>query len=121
MGGSYAKQIKAAVTHLITNNVLSRKYKVNFIYIFILFLQLKIKFNLIFMQEATEKNIKIFTYQWILEIWEANLKKFVSADDSKFLKFKCPVFFKLIITTTNLSKNSEKEIKLLISENGGVS
>lgn len=73
------------------------------------------------MQKASELNINVFTYKWLEAVWEKNIKDFVPANDTIFLKHKCPVFLNLTITSINLSKQDEDKVMRLVNENGGVS
>ncbi|XP_043282964.1 DNA topoisomerase 2-binding protein 1 [Venturia canescens] len=96
MGGIYMKQLRASVTHLISDSVMSLKY-----------------------EKAIERGIPVLTDGWVDAIWQANMKEFVKYDDSRFDGYKCPVFMNLIVTATNLSKNQKETAKKLINENGG--
>ncbi|KOC70830.1 DNA topoisomerase 2-binding protein 1-A [Habropoda laboriosa] len=97
MGGIFTKQLRSRVTHLVTASVLSAKY-----------------------ETAIDLGIPIFTKEWVEAIWEANLKDFVKADDTRFHKYKASVFLNLVVTSTNLSRRQKEEIKHLINDNGGI-
>ncbi|XP_012272472.1 DNA topoisomerase 2-binding protein 1-B isoform X3 [Orussus abietinus] len=96
MGGIFTRQFRCSVTHLVTDSVMSAKY-----------------------EKAVEYQLPIFTVEWVHAVWEANMKEFVSANNSVFDKYKCPVFKNLIVTSTALLKNKKEEIKHLINSNGG--
>lgn len=61
------------------------------------------------------------TIDWISAIWKENMTKFIKATDSKFDRYKCPVFLNTFITSTDLQKHQKKEIMTLVNANGGVS
>ncbi|XP_046481485.1 DNA topoisomerase 2-binding protein 1 isoform X1 [Neodiprion pinetum] len=96
MGGVYSRQLRNSVTHLIANFVMSEKY-----------------------EKAVEQKIPVMTENWVTAIWEASLVENIRATSSRFDEYKCPVFMNLVVTSTNLSKR-KKEIKQLITDNGGI-
>ncbi|KAJ8681698.1 hypothetical protein QAD02_017490 [Eretmocerus hayati] len=96
MGGIYTKELRKSVNYLVTDFVMSAKY-----------------------ERAVGLGIKIVTIDWVKSVWETNLTETIPATDSQFEKHKCPVFFNLVVTTTNLSKRQKEEVRKLISDNGG--
>ncbi|XP_011498023.1 PREDICTED: DNA topoisomerase 2-binding protein 1-A [Ceratosolen solmsi marchali] len=96
MGGVFTKQLRASVTHLVTNIVMSAKY-----------------------ERAVELGIRIVTIDWLQSVWETNLKESISGSDSIFDKFTCPIFLNLIVTSTSLSKRQKEDIKKIINSHGG--
>lgn len=65
--------------------------------------------------------VKIMSIDWINAVWKENLTKFVHATDSKYERYKCPVFLSTFITSTDLTRQQKKEISSLVNSNGGVS
>lgn len=75
----------------------------------------------ILQKRAVELGIKIVTLDWVKAVWDTNIKESISAVDSTFEKFRCPVFLNLVVTSTSLNKREKEDIKKLINSNGGVS
>ncbi|XP_058791574.1 DNA topoisomerase 2-binding protein 1 isoform X2 [Phymastichus coffea] len=96
MGGQFTKQLRSSVTHLITDTVISAKY-----------------------ERAVELNIKIVTIDWIKSVWDTNLHEIIPATDSIFDKYRCPVFYNLVVTSTSLNKRQKEDVKRLITKHGG--
>lgn len=72
-------------------------------------------------QKAIGLKIPVLTEGWVEAVWQASLRDYVKADDPQFNCYKCPVFMKLVVTSTNLSKRQKEEVKKLIDQHGGVS
>ncbi|XP_043474546.1 DNA topoisomerase 2-binding protein 1-A isoform X2 [Leptopilina heterotoma] len=97
MGGVYSRQLLGSVTHLVTDRIMSQKYE----------------------SAVKIETVKIMTIDWINAIWKENLTKFIQATDSKFDRYKCPVFLNTFITSTDLPRQQKKEISSLVNSNGG--
>jgi BRCA1 C Terminus (BRCT) domain/twin BRCT domain len=99
MGGLYGPSLSSCTTHLVTDDVFSKK----------------IPF-------AIEHNVKIMRLDWIQEIWNQhqNIDFTLRADDDYFNEFKLPIFNKLIFTTTGIDVEEKRELMKMIEDNGGV-
>ncbi|XP_051154922.1 DNA topoisomerase 2-binding protein 1 isoform X2 [Leptopilina boulardi] len=97
MGGIYSRQLVGSVMYLVTDRIMSQKYET----------------------AVKKESIKIMTIDWISAIWKENMTKFIKATDSKFDRYKCPVFLNTFITSTDLQKHQKKEIMTLVNANGG--
>lgn len=58
------------------------------------------------------------TEEWVDAVWEESLECNVVATEKKFDKFKCPVFYKLNITTSGLEGIDREKVAKLVVENG---
>ncbi|XP_057320530.1 DNA topoisomerase 2-binding protein 1-A isoform X3 [Microplitis mediator] len=96
MGGVYYKDLRGCVTHLVAQSATSTKFEI-----------------------ACSTNIPVYTYDWIKKVWQENLKTFISATDSRFDRYKCPVFLNIVVTASNIGKRDKETIKQLIMSNGG--
>ncbi|XP_044585283.1 DNA topoisomerase 2-binding protein 1-A isoform X2 [Cotesia glomerata] len=96
MGGIYCRDLRGCITHLVASSTTSTKYEM-----------------------ACTKNIPVFKYDWITQVWQENLKTFVKATEPCFDKYKCPVFFNIVVTASNVGKKDKEKIKDLITKHGG--
>lgn len=97
MGGVYSRQLLGSVTHLVTDRIMTKKYE----------------------NAVKIDKVKIMSIDWINAVWKENLTKFVHATDSKYERYKCPVFLSTFITSTDLTRQQKKEISSLVNSNGG--
>lgn len=56
---------------------------------------------------------------WIHEVWKDNLQDNILATDKKFDIHQVPIFYKLRVTTTGLTRREKKEVEDLIGKEGG--
>ncbi|CAF1249157.1 unnamed protein product [Didymodactylos carnosus] len=68
---------------------------------------------------AVERNIPIYTSDWIIEVWNMCQKNICWAQDEQFNKYKCPLFKSLFFTTTGISSQDRLNIQSKIEQNGG--
>ncbi|CAF0787567.1 unnamed protein product, partial [Didymodactylos carnosus] len=68
---------------------------------------------------AVERNIPVYTSDWIVEVWNMCRKKICWAQDEQFNKYKCPLFKNLLFTTTGISSEDRLTIQSKIEQNGG--
>ncbi|XP_043603749.1 DNA topoisomerase 2-binding protein 1-like isoform X2 [Bombus pyrosoma] len=97
MSGNFTTDLDDKVTHLITSSVLSVEY-----------------------EKAIRMKIHIVKKEWVKAIWEANMTDYVDPDDKRFDKYKVPMFYNLVVTTTNVQRYEKEEIARLIRDNGGI-
>ncbi|XP_075216325.1 mutagen-sensitive 101 isoform X2 [Lycorma delicatula] len=97
MGGLYTNNLVESVTHLVCGGVRSVKY-----------------------DKAAERGITLMTVDWPNAVWDEGLKQNIHATDPQFNKYRCPVFYNLEITTTNLSNSEKLKLKQLVNSNGGI-
>lgn len=60
------------------------------------------------------------TDEWVDAVWEESLVRNTISTESKFDKYKCPVFYKLEITTSGLEGVLREEIATIINANGKI-
>lgn len=98
MGGLFSNGLKSSTTHLVTDDVFSKKYYV-----------------------AGELKFKIMRLEWLEEVWRQQqvLDFKLRADDKYFYQYQLPMFHKLVITSTGISVKEKKNIMKLVEENGG--
>jgi hypothetical protein len=79
----------------------------------------KVKVSGIYLlQKAIERSLPIMTQDWVRSVWEASCKRNVHASDPEFQAYKCPVFYGLTITCSNLPRQQKEELRKLIQDNG---
>ncbi|XP_055297166.1 DNA topoisomerase 2-binding protein 1-A [Sitodiplosis mosellana] len=96
MGGRCIDQLAGTVTHLVTESVRTRKYEI-----------------------AVMQNMKIMKAAWIDEVWKENLSENILATDKTFDEYQLPIFYKLRVTTTGLTRREKKEVEDLVKQEGG--
>ena len=121
MGGTYFADdhLTEAVTHLVTNTVMSKKYEVSQ---FLSFLFTALHSYILRFQQSAVSNKNILKKEWVDFVWKQNqLIEGIFRATSKdvYDRFKVPPFFGLGITSTGLNETSKNKIKLLIESNGG--
>ncbi|XP_071877035.1 DNA topoisomerase 2-binding protein 1-A-like [Bombus fervidus] len=97
MSGNFTTELDDKVTHLVTSSVLSVEY-----------------------EKASHMQIQIVTKEWVKAIWEANMIDDVKPDDKRFDKYKVPMFYNLVVTTTNIQRCQKEKIQHFIETNGGM-
>lgn len=97
-GGLHTAGLLEATTHLITEDVFSRKYPF-----------------------AGEHKINIMKPEWLEDFWQMqqNPKYNLRADDAYFDKYKVPIFYKLTITSTGIDHDEKTKLMKLIEDHGG--
>lgn len=60
------------------------------------------------------------TDEWIDAVWEESIVRNVVSSDKIFDKFKCPIFYKLEITTSGLEGIDREKIATLVDSNGKI-
>lgn len=68
---------------------------------------------------AVLNHIPIMLDTWVDAVWKDNLHTYKSASDPDYLKYKCPAFHELIISSTGFDEKERSEFKKLIEQNGG--
>lgn len=59
------------------------------------------------------------TLEWVEAVWRLSQEKNIKATDPAIVaEHRCPIFFNMFITTSNLSKKEKDELKKLINDNG---
>eukprot|EP00794_Sanderia_malayensis_P005714 gene5714-6414_t len=96
MGGSMDDNFTPSVTHLITNEVGSKKY-----------------------MAACQLKCKIMKTSWVYDCYKKNKHTFVPATDKSFDNHVCSCFQGLTICVTGMSNQTKSEIERLTIENGG--
>ncbi len=57
--------------------------------------------------------------EWVQDMWTKSLSGFVNAADDEIVsQYKCPMFYKLIVTASLLGEKEKQRIKAIINENG---
>uniref|UniRef100_A0A1B0CTU4 BRCT domain-containing protein n=2 Tax=Lutzomyia longipalpis TaxID=7200 RepID=A0A1B0CTU4_LUTLO len=96
MGGYFTNQLDVSCTHLVTSTVRSKKY-----------------------EEAATRELQILHPDWVKDVWETNQRQKVTASDAVFEKHRLPIFYRLVITSTQLPIAEREAIKKLVEQNGG--
>lgn len=99
MAGIYSADYHLGVTHLVANEVGSKKYQV-----------------------AVEQEIPIMTGEWVSAVWQAVTKdhtQHILATDERFLSLTCPVLYGMVICVSQLDRATKLALKGIIEENGG--
>ena len=63
--------------------------------------------------------MKIMKAAWIEKVWNENLNDNILATDKKFDEYQLPIFYKLGVTTTGLTRREKKEVEDLVKQEGG--
>jgi len=58
--------------------------------------------------------------EWVDAVWEESIVRNVVSSDKNFDKFKCPIFYKLEITTSGLEGMDREKIATLVDSNGKI-
>lgn len=58
------------------------------------------------------------TEEWVDAVWEESIVRNTISTEKKFDKYKCPVFYKLEITTSGLEGIVRENIATLVDTNG---
>lgn len=115
MGGWYTNNLAEKVTHLVTENIFTKKYEVSSdVHTFV---ERRIR-DLCF-QSATTHNIKVMRPGWVMDVWVSSRSDNILATNEKFNRHILPPFFNKRFTSTGLSLPVKAEIKELIEKNGG--
>ena len=114
MGGIYSNAFHDGVTHLVCNEVRSKKYDV-----------------------AVLKEIPIMTSDWVhqvrksckfeksgikflfFQVWEKSKHEYIHATDPIFTRYKCPVLQGLCITVSQYGKKDRELLKKSVESHGG--
>lgn len=56
---------------------------------------------------------------WVYSVWEKNLIDNILATSSKFDTYKLPIFYKLRVTSTGLSRGERKDVEEIVNKEGG--
>ncbi|VVC42889.1 Hypothetical protein CINCED_3A021690 [Cinara cedri] len=96
MGGIFSYHLRENTTHLMVGKVGSKKYI-----------------------KAVETGITVMIDSWVDAVWEESLSH-INIVKEKFDKFKCPPFYKLIMTTSGLDVFDQEEVITLIFSFGGM-
>ncbi|XP_025419492.1 DNA topoisomerase 2-binding protein 1 isoform X2 [Sipha flava] len=96
MGGIFSPHLRDNTTHLMVGKVGSQKYT-----------------------KAIETGITIMTEEWVDAVWEESIVRNTICTENKFDKYKCPIFYKLEITTSGLDGIVRENIATLVDTNGG--
>jgi hypothetical protein len=100
MGGQFTNSLTDITTHLVTEDVFSKKYFF-----------------------SAKNNIQIVHPDWIEELWklnQANGFDMRASDEEYMKKFKLSIFHKVIFCSTGLDNDEKKKLMELIEANGGV-
>lgn len=66
------------------------------------------------------RNMKIMKEEWIHEVWRLSKMDDTSYTTDEFYeKYKLPIFYNLVVTSTGISEAAKTEIVKLIENNGG--
>ncbi|GLH09974.1 Uncharacterized protein GBIM_14988 [Gryllus bimaculatus] len=96
MGGIYCPEYRQSVTHVVANHLCRAKY-----------------------EKAVENCIPVMREQWVEAVWQASKKRNVHANDEEFHQYKCPVFYKLVVTCSQIPRKQKDALKSNINKNGG--
>lgn len=99
MGGVYTSDLTEDVSHVVTEDVFSKKY--NF---------------------AANQKLQILHPSWIDELWKLSQTDNFSkrADDDDLIeKYRLKIFSKLVFSSTGLETDQKKKLTKLIEDNGG--
>ncbi|CAF0961216.1 unnamed protein product [Brachionus calyciflorus] len=96
MRGKISKIFTENVTHLVTTEVGSAKY-----------------------HAAGSMKIPVMLAEWVLEVWKDAEYEDCHATDAKFLKYKCPIFHKLVICASGYNEEVKSKIKSMVESEGG--
>lgn len=96
MGGFYSNSLTDVVTHVVTEDVFSKKYV-----------------------HAGSHNIKIMHISWIQEMWKLSQDFNFVVTQKVHDKFKLKIFHNLIFSSTGLTNEEKKVIVKLVEDNGG--
>jgi hypothetical protein len=98
MGADFTESLTDAVTHLVSETVLSVKY-----------------------ESAALNNVKIMHPDWVKNVWQKTQNNIanVCASDEQFDSFKLPALYGICITTIGMKIADRNHIKTLTEENGG--
>ncbi|RNA05040.1 DNA topoisomerase 2-binding 1 [Brachionus plicatilis] len=96
MRGKISKIFTENVTHLVTTEVGSAKY-----------------------HAAGSMKLPIMLADWVIEVWNEAETEDVHATDAKFLKYKCPIFHKLIICASGFNEETKNKIRSIVDSEGG--
>ncbi|XP_070494965.1 DNA topoisomerase 2-binding protein 1-like [Chironomus tepperi] len=96
MGGLYSNSLTEDITHLVTEDIFSKKYL-----------------------HAGSHNIKIMHTSWIDEIWKLSQDFNFVVTPKVHEKFKLKMFNNLVFSSTGLDKEEKKTVITLIEDNGG--
>lgn len=58
------------------------------------------------------------TDEWVDAVWEESIVRNTISTEIKFDKYKCPPFYKLVITTSGLEGIDREKIATIIDKNG---
>lgn len=96
MGGQCVDQLLENITHLVTDNVKTKKY-----------------------ESAVLNSIQIMRTTWIHDVWRRSCEENVSATAQMFAAHKLPAFYNLNVTTTGLNKKDKARVQELVNAHGG--
>lgn len=58
------------------------------------------------------------TNKWVDAVWEKSIVCNITSSDNMFDEYKCPIFYKLEITTSGLEGTDREKIATLVNTNG---
>lgn len=101
MGGFRQNSLTDEVTHLVTEDIFSKKYT-----------------------HAALNEMKLMQPGWIDELWrvnqEPNIPEVSALDPPLYKKFKLNIFHKLVVSSTGLNIDEKKKIVKLVQQHGGI-
>jgi len=97
MNGYVSSSYTKAVTHVVSDNILSEKSTL-----------------------AYAHGIPVMTTNWVDAVWENCQVDLLHATDSKYVKYGCPVFHKLVICLSQISVDMKKALKNAIEANSKI-
>lgn len=99
MAGIYSADYHMGITHLVANEVGTKKYQV-----------------------AVDQEIPIMTGEWVSAVWNAVAKdhtQHILATDERFLSHACPVLYGMVVCVSQLDRATKLALQGIIEENGG--
>lgn len=65
------------------------------------------------------QNMKVMKAAWVDEVWKESSNDNILATNRKFEIYQVPIFYKLRVTTTGLTRREKEKVEELITKEGG--
>ncbi|KAL7040104.1 hypothetical protein ACKWTF_000271 [Chironomus riparius] len=96
MGGLYSNSLTEDITHLVTEDIFSKKYL-----------------------HAGSRNVKIMHTSWIDEIWRLSQDFNFIVTPKVHDKYKLKIFYNMVFSSTGLDNEEKKAVIKAVEDNGG--
>lgn len=95
MNGTLTKSLTKAVTHVVTTTALTQKSI-----------------------EAHNAGMTVMIEDWIRQVFTDNMKEPVAASDPRYVKYVCPIFYKVRVCMSQITQVKKNILRTGIEKNG---